>query len=90
MIYKTVYSCILYTCLFVVLCLVGANAQEKKLMATNLENIRYPFQEHYISLNIQGEQLIMEYMDVQAENPNGKIVVLLHGKNFNGAYWEKT
>ena len=90
MIYKTVYSYFLYTCLFVMLCLADAGAQEKRLMATNLENIRYPFQEHYISLNIQGEQLKMEYMDVQAENPNGKVVVLLHGKNFNGAYWERT
>jgi pimeloyl-ACP methyl ester carboxylesterase len=29
-------------------------------------------------------------MDVPAEKPNGKTVVLLHGKNFNGAYWEQT
>lgn len=75
--------------LFVFL-LLDVNAQEKRLMATNLENIKYPFQEHYISLNIQGESLKMEYMDVPAERANGKVVVLLHGKNFNGAYWEKT
>src|SRR4051812_26408000 len=29
-------------------------------------------------------------MDVSPERPNGKTVVLLHGKNFNGAYWEQT
>jgi hypothetical protein len=30
----------------------------------------------------------MAYMDVQPEKANGKTIVLLHGKNFNGAYWE--
>ncbi|GAA4786329.1 alpha/beta hydrolase [Olivibacter ginsenosidimutans] len=29
-------------------------------------------------------------MDVKPEKPNGKTVVLLHGKNFNGAYWKTT
>ena len=32
----------------------------------------------------------MAYMDVHPEKPNGKNVLLLHGKNFNGAYWETT
>ena len=29
-------------------------------------------------------------MDVQPTKPNGKTVVLLHGKNFCGAYWDST
>jgi pimeloyl-ACP methyl ester carboxylesterase len=29
----------------------------------------------------------MAYMDVSAAQPNGKTVLLLHGKNFFGAYW---
>lgn len=29
-------------------------------------------------------------MDVKPQSPNGKTVVLLHGKNFNGAYWKTT
>lgn len=29
-------------------------------------------------------------MDVKPKISNGKTIVLLHGKNFNGAYWEKT
>lgn len=29
-------------------------------------------------------------MDVKPENFNGKSVLLLHGKNFNGAYWKTT
>lgn len=29
-------------------------------------------------------------MDVMPDNYNGKNIMLLHGKNFNGAYWETT
>jgi len=58
--------------------------------ATNLENITYPFEEYYITLDIQGERLKMEYMDVKPLNSNGQTVLLLHGKNFCGAYWEQT
>ena len=55
----------------------------------NLENIEYPFPVRYIH-SLQGEALKMAYMDVPTEKPNGKTVLLLHGKNFNGAYWEQT
>lgn len=67
-------------------------AQEKPLEASGLmlENITYPFPVKEINLNIQGQQLIMAYMDVQPATPNGKTVVLLHGKNFSAAYWEQT
>lgn len=57
---------------------------------TNLENVAYPFPVSYIHLSIQGEQLQMAYMDVKPERPNGTTILLLHGKNFNGAYWEQT
>jgi pimeloyl-ACP methyl ester carboxylesterase len=32
----------------------------------------------------------MAYMDIAPESPNGRSVLLLHGKNFNGYYWEST
>jgi pimeloyl-ACP methyl ester carboxylesterase len=32
----------------------------------------------------------MAYMDVRPEHPNGRSVLLLHGKNFSGFYWEAT
>jgi pimeloyl-ACP methyl ester carboxylesterase len=44
----------------------------------------------YLKLEVQEQRLKMAYMDVQPENYNGKNVLLLHGKNFNGAYWETT
>jgi pimeloyl-ACP methyl ester carboxylesterase len=32
----------------------------------------------------------MAYMDVAPEKANGQVVLLIHGKNFCGAYWEPT
>ena len=59
-------------------------------MGINLENYDYPFAVKYINLDIQNQEYQMAYMDVQPEKPNGKNVMLLHGKNFNGAYWGET
>jgi pimeloyl-ACP methyl ester carboxylesterase len=38
----------------------------------------------------QGETLEMAYMDVRPRAPNGRTVVLLHGKNFCAATWQAT
>lgn len=67
-----------------------ATAQQNILNGANLENVPYPFPVSYIQLNIQGEKLQMAYMDVQPAKPNGQAIMLLHGKNFNGAYWRET
>jgi pimeloyl-ACP methyl ester carboxylesterase len=56
----------------------------------DLTNYRYPFPVEYISLSIQQQQYRMAYMDIKPLNSNGSTIVLLHGKNFNGAYWEQT
>ena len=56
----------------------------------NLEDYQYPFPVKFLPLTIQKEKLKMAYMDVQPQNAIGKTIVLLHGKNFNGAYWEQT
>lgn len=55
-----------------------------------LTNYEYPYPVNFLSLKSQGQDLQMAYMDVHPEKPNGKTVVLLHGKNFNGAYWKQT
>ncbi|MBK1895763.1 alpha/beta fold hydrolase [Chryseobacterium paridis] len=55
-----------------------------------LTNYEYPFEVHFTDLNSQNQKLKMAYMDVQPKVSNGKIIMLLHGKNFNGAYWEQT
>ncbi len=59
-------------------------------MGLCLENYSYAYPVKYITLNIQHQTLKMAYMDVQPEHPNGHTIMLLHGKNFNGAYWGNT
>lgn len=65
-------------------------AQERPVLDIMLRNYQYPFPVHYLDLNSQQQDLKMAYMDVQPQTPNGRAVVLLHGKNFNGAYWQTT
>ncbi|UKB78192.1 alpha/beta fold hydrolase [Chryseobacterium sp. MEBOG07] len=55
-----------------------------------LSDYQYPYEVHFLTLQSQGEDLKMAYMDVQPQKSNGKTIMLLHGKNFNGAYWERT
>jgi len=68
------------------------SAQDNKLEVSGLmlENIKYPFPVSEINLKVQGQDLKMAYMDVKPAKPNGKTVVLMHGKNFSAAYWEQT
>ena len=67
-----------------------AQSNDPKVLGINLENYEYPFPVQYIHLHLQGKEYQMAYMDVQPQNANGKAVMLLHGKNFCGAYWEQT
>ncbi|NDK56719.1 alpha/beta fold hydrolase [Pontibacter fetidus] len=67
-----------------------AQQQDLKNLDINLENYKYPYQVQYLPLTIQKQNLRMAYMDVKPAKANGKTVMLLHGKNFNGAYWEQT
>lgn len=67
----------------------GAKAQVREL-GLELENFAYPFPVRYLPLNEQKQNLRMAYMDVKPSKPNGQTVLLLHGKNFNGAYWDST
>ncbi|RLJ31875.1 pimeloyl-ACP methyl ester carboxylesterase [Chryseobacterium sp. 7] len=55
-----------------------------------LSDYQYPYEVHFLNLTSQGEDLKMAYMDVKPQKSNGKTIMLLHGKNFNGAYWERT
>lgn len=49
----------------------------------------YPYPVQKITLPVQDTMLEMAYMDARPlDGVNGKTVVLLHGKNFNGYYWK--
>ncbi|WP_118197039.1 alpha/beta fold hydrolase [Albibacterium indicum] len=81
------------TSIFILLVLTLSNftkAQERPVLDIMLSNYEYPNEVHFLNLESQGQDLRMAYMDVHPQKANGKTVTLLHGKNFNGAYWKTT
>lgn len=69
-----------------------AAAAELRPLSITMEGYDYPYPVQFLPLTIEGQDLRMAYMDVQpaAGTANGKAVLLLHGKNFFGAYWKDT
>lgn len=55
-----------------------------------MEGWGYPYPVQMLQFELEGRLVRMAYMDVQATQPNGKTVVLLHGKNFGSDYWAGT
>ena len=53
-----------------------------------LEGFEYPYPVKHRAFTSQGEALRMAYLDIAPARPNGRTVVLLHGKNFCAATWE--
>ena len=54
-----------------------------------LDNFDYPFDVGRFTFESQGQTLSMAYMDVKPQGAPKATVVLLHGKNFSGFYWER-
>jgi len=56
-----------------------------------LSGYEYPYSVQYYDVETQRQSLEMAYMDVapDGETPD-HTVLLLHGKNFSGAYWART
>jgi pimeloyl-ACP methyl ester carboxylesterase len=55
-----------------------------------LDGFSYPWPVQHFEFSSQGIPLHMAYMDVKPKTPNGRIAVLLHGKNYVAATWEGT
>lgn len=53
-----------------------------------LDGFKYPFKVHTFNFNSQNQDLKMRYMDI-GNKDSKKVIVLLHGKNFGGNYWER-
>ncbi len=53
-----------------------------------LQGFDYPYPVQHFSVNSQQQLLEMAYLDVPATKPNGKVALLLHGKNFCAATWQ--
>jgi pimeloyl-ACP methyl ester carboxylesterase len=56
--------------------------------AGSAQSVSYPYPVQYLTLNIEQQPVKMAYMDVKPAKPNGRSVILFHGKNFNGYYWK--
>jgi pimeloyl-ACP methyl ester carboxylesterase len=72
--------------LLLTLCAQAAPAE----LGARLEHYEYPYPVHWFDVHSQNKTLQMAYMDLQPEHANGHTVVLLHGKNFCGPYWQPT
>jgi len=69
----------------------AAVAQQVIPLSISMEGYPYPYPVKLFPLTIEGQDLRMAYMDVPpGGTPNGMAVLLLHGKNFFGAYWKET
>ncbi|RYF88765.1 MAG: alpha/beta hydrolase [Chitinophagaceae bacterium] len=78
-------------CLLLLLPFFGFSQQGTLVnLDSTLSQVAYPFEVRSLQLQNQRQTLQMAYMDVKPANPNGAVVLLLHGKNFNGAYWQNT
>ena len=62
------------------------------IFAQTNTDVKYPAEVKYFSLTVEKQNVKMAYMDVAPkmtrEMPDGKTVILFHGKNFNGYYWK--
>lgn len=63
----------------------GASAGEPRL-----QDFEYPFPVQLFRFTSQRQDLEMAYMDVRPTAAPVGTIVLLHGKNFSGAYWQET
>jgi pimeloyl-ACP methyl ester carboxylesterase len=64
--------------------------QDGESFGPELEGFGYPATVQQFAFVSQGESMQMAYLDLRPEMPNGRTVVLLHGKNFCAATWEET
>src|SRR5207248_5289243 len=55
-----------------------------------LDGCGYTYDVHRNAFRSQGSDMSMGYMDVKPQSANGRTAVLLHGRNFCAATWERT
>jgi pimeloyl-ACP methyl ester carboxylesterase len=68
----------------------SATPADGPVYGPELEGFTYPWPVQNYEFVSQGEPLHMGYMDVRAATPNGRTIVLLHGKNYVAATWQGT
>lgn len=68
----------------------SAPAADEPVYGAELEGFAYPAPVQQFNFKSQGVAMHMAYMEVKPTQPNGRTVVLLHGKNFCAGTWETT
>ena len=67
----------------------GAAEDDTTPLGIGLEGFPYPYPVFFLDLTRDGERQRLAYMDVPAGGqPNGRSVLLLHGRNFPSSYWQ--
>jgi pimeloyl-ACP methyl ester carboxylesterase len=66
----------------------AADAPDAPVYGPQLQGFDYPFWVNGFDFTSQKQALRMAYMDVQPASPNGRTMVLFHGKNFCAATWK--
>jgi pimeloyl-ACP methyl ester carboxylesterase len=73
---------------FVLLAAFALAASAPAAADAMLDDFDYPYPVERYAFESQGQPVSMAYMDIKPASPNGRTVVLLHGKNFCAATWE--
>jgi pimeloyl-ACP methyl ester carboxylesterase len=68
----------------------AASADAPPAYDPELSTYAYPRPVQVLALQDQQQDLKMAYVLAEPATPNGRTVLLLHGKNFSAAYWEPT
>lgn len=67
---------------------IKAGTAREPVYGPELEGYEYPYPVHQYQFHSQKQTLHMAYMEVDPANANGRVVVLMHGKNFCSATWK--
>src|SRR5471032_2337104 len=79
---KRVVLSVLFAALPLAFAYAAEPAPVREPYGIGLEGFAYPYPVSMLPLVNDGEQVRMAYMDVAAATPNGRVVLLLHGRNF--------
>lgn len=89
---KFTKSLVMFFCVAAPLLAFSSDRVSNTVPAYNatLDGFAYPFLVNFYNIQTQGLSLKMAYMDVKPSKVEPKgAVLLLHGKNFSGYYWER-
>ena len=81
------FLCLTAAALFAVPFMSAHATEAHEPYGIGLEGFAYPYPVNMLPLVNDGEPVRLAYMDVAPAQPNGRIVLLLHGRNFPSSYW---